>query len=134
MEDFFTRLFENFGIRVSGPMKFRFILQPLVALIFAIKAGYRDSKEGVDPYMSGLLKNEDERRELLKQTWSDVGKVFIIALIMDLVFQIIILKEIYPLEAFITAILLAFVPYFIFRGPVNRIINLIRKNKKTVFK
>lgn len=129
MEDFFSRFYENIGLKISGPMKFRFILQPLVALIFSIKAGYRDSKKGNVPYLPGLLTHEDERKNLLKQTWSDVGKVFIIALIMDLIFQIIILKTIYPLEAFITALLLAFVPYLIFRGPVNRIITLIRKKK-----
>ncbi|MBV6477703.1 MAG: hypothetical protein HGGPFJEG_00446 [Ignavibacteria bacterium] len=123
MEEFFIRFFENLGLKLHGPMKFRFILQPLVALFFAIKAGLRDSKKGSAPFVPGLIKEKEQRRTLLKQSWTDVGKVFIFALIMDIVFQLIVLKTIYPAEAVLTAILLAFIPYFIFRGPANRIIS-----------
>ena len=46
MEDLLTRIFENLIDRVSGPMKFRLILQPLMATIFAIRSGLKDAKEG----------------------------------------------------------------------------------------
>lgn len=36
--------------RVSGPMRFRLILQPVMAVIFAIRAGLKDAKEGRPPY------------------------------------------------------------------------------------
>jgi hypothetical protein len=40
---------------------------------------------------------------------------------MDVVYQIIVLKTFYPVEALIIAFLLAFVPYLLIRGPVARI-------------
>ncbi|MGB4853732.1 MAG: hypothetical protein WBQ38_15560, partial [Ignavibacteria bacterium] len=66
MEDFITRFFDNLGLKIDGPMKFRFIMQPIVSLIFAIKAGLRDSKSGQAPYFWGLIKGEGERKDLLK--------------------------------------------------------------------
>ena len=127
MEDFITRFFDNLGLKVDGPMKLRFIMQPIVSLIFAIKAGLRDSKSGQAPYFWGLIKGKSERKDLLKEGWKDVGKLFVIALLLDIIAQIIILKTVYPFEAVITAIILAFIPYVIFRGIVNRIISLFKK-------
>ena len=127
MEDFITRFFDNLGLKVDGPMKLRFIMQPIVSLIFAIKAGLRDSKSGQAPYFWGLIKGKSERKDLLKEGWKDVGKLFVIALLLDIIVQIIVLKTVYPLEAVITAIILAFIPYIIFRGIVNRIISLFKK-------
>ncbi|MBK8380323.1 MAG: hypothetical protein IPL16_00190 [Ignavibacteria bacterium] len=127
MEDFITRFFDILGLKTEGPMKFRFILQPIVSLIFAVKAGLRDSKSGEVPYFWGLVSGKGERKDLLKEGWKDVGKLFVIALLLDIIAQIIILKTVYPFEAVITAIILAFIPYIIFRGIVNRIISLFKK-------
>ena len=127
MEDFITRFFDNLGLKVDGPMKLRFIMQPIVSLIFAVKAGLRDSKSGEVPYFWGLVSGKGERKDLLKEGWKDVGKLFVIALLLDIIAQIIILKTVYPFEAVITAIILAFIPYIIFRGIVNRIISLFKK-------
>jgi hypothetical protein len=40
---------------------------------------------------------------------------------LDAIYQIVIHRFIYPLELLFTATLLALVPYFLLRGPVNRI-------------
>jgi hypothetical protein len=40
---------------------------------------------------------------------------------MDTVYQIIVLKRFYPTEAVGIAVLLAFVPYLVIRGPVARL-------------
>lgn len=129
MEDFVIRFFENLGLKLDGPMKFRFILQPLMSFIFAFKAGLRDSKTGQVPYLWGLFFRKDERKDLVKEGWKDVGKVFVIALAMDIIFQLIVLKTLYPLEALITAMVLAFIPYIIFRGILNRIFSFFKSKK-----
>ena len=46
---------------------------------------------------------------------------FLVAATLDAVYQLIIHHFIYPLELLFTATLLALVPYFVLRGPVNRI-------------
>jgi len=50
-----------------------------------------------------------------------VGKIFVIAVVIDLFEQFIVLRWFYPGEAILVAFILAFIPYLLIRGPVNRI-------------
>ena len=65
--------------RVSGPMKFRLVLQPVMASIFAIRSGLADAKAGKSPYFWGLLSDPGQRLDMIKDGWKSVGKVFILA-------------------------------------------------------
>jgi hypothetical protein len=121
MEDLFARIFENLVDRVSGPMKFRLILQPLMAIIFAIRDGRRDAREGQAPYFWAIFTDPANRGDMLRNGWKSVGKIFIVAIIIDLVYQYIVFRWFYPGEALIVAAILAFVPYLLIRGPINRI-------------
>jgi hypothetical protein len=121
MEDLLTRIFENLIGRVSGPMKFRLILQPLMAIIFAIRSGLKDAKGGHPAYFWALFTDSAHRRDLLRDGWKSVGRVFILAIIIDAVYQFIVFRWVYPVEALLVAAILAFIPYLLIRGPVNRI-------------
>jgi hypothetical protein len=123
MDDIWMRVMENMSDRINGPMKFRFILQPVMASVFAIIAGVKDAKSGKPPYFWALLSQPEHRTEMLKDGWKSVGKIFLLALVLDMVFQIMVLKTVYPLEAIVVAILLAFVPYLLLRGLVTRLMN-----------
>jgi len=48
-------------------------------------------------------------------------RVFVVAVIMDLVYEGVVGRWFYPLETLIVAVVLAIVPYLVVRGPVNRI-------------
>jgi hypothetical protein len=124
MEDLLTRIFENLIDRVSGPMKFRLILQPMMAIIFAIRSGLKDAKEGRPAYFWALFTDSAHRREMLRDGWKSVGRVFVLAIIMDVVYQFIVFRWVYPVEALLVAAILAFIPYLLVRGPVNRIARL----------
>ena len=121
MEDLLARIFENLIDRVSGPMKFRLILQPLMAIIFAVRSGLKDAREGRPAYFWSLFTDSVNRRDMLRDGWKSVGKVFVIAIIIDLVYQLIVFRWFYPVEAILVAAILAFIPYLLIRGPVNRI-------------
>jgi hypothetical protein len=121
MDDIWMRIIENMGDRLTGPMKFRFILQPMMAIIFAVLAGLKDAKADRPPYFWSLLFYPESRAEMLKDGWKSVGKVFVLALILDVVYQIIVLHFVYPGEAIITAFTLAILPYLIIRGLVTRL-------------
>jgi hypothetical protein len=41
MDDIWMRMTHNLADRVTGPMKFRLVLQPLVASVYAIIGGLR---------------------------------------------------------------------------------------------
>jgi len=121
MDDVWTRLLEHMTDRVTGPMKFRLVLQPLMAMIFAIRSGLDDARAGRPLYFWALFTDPAHRAEMLKDGWKSVGKVFVLALVLDVVYQIIATRFVYPGEALVTAVLLAIVPYLLLRGPVNRI-------------
>jgi hypothetical protein len=121
MDDIWMRIMENMADRVSGPMKFRLILQPVMASIFAILAGLKDAKAGNPPYFWGLVTNPAQRADMIKDGWKSVGKVFVLALILDVVYQLIVERFVYPGEALIVAFALAIVPYLILRGLVTRL-------------
>lgn len=121
MDDIWMRIIENMGDRVTGPMKFRLILQPVMAIIFAVMAGLKDAKADRKPYFWSLLFYPESRAEMLQDGWKSVGKVFVVALILDLVYQIIVLHFVYPGEAIVVAFTLAILPYLIIRGLVTRL-------------
>ena len=62
-----------------------------------------------------------DRKSMLKDGWKSVGRVFILAIVLDVIYQIIELHFVYVGEAFIVAFILAIVPYLILRGLVTRI-------------
>src|SRR3982751_6559504 len=121
MRDFLTRVLMNIADRVGGPMTFRLILQPMMAALLALRAGLKDSREGRPPYFWAVLTNRMHRPDLLREGWKAVGRVFILAVIMDIIYQWIVQRWLYPGEVIIVAIILAVVPYLLIRGPVNRI-------------
>jgi hypothetical protein len=121
MEDIFMRMVENIVERLSGPLKFRAVLQPVMASIFAILAGLKDAKAGKPPYFWALITDPAHRIDMVKDGWQSVGKVFVLALVLDVVYQVIVLRFVYPGEAIIVAFFLAIVPYLILRGLVTRI-------------
>ncbi len=121
MEEAVRRGWENLIGRSDGPMTFRLIMQPAMAVFLAIRAGLQDAREGQPPFLWAIFTHPGRRRELLRRTWGDVGNVFILALVLDSIYQVIMHSGIYALELLLTATILALVPYVIVRGPVTRL-------------
>lgn len=123
MDDIWSRIAENMVNRVSGPMRLRLFMQPAMAALFAIRSGLQDARSGKRPYFWTLATDPTARAELIKDGWKSVGKVFTLALALDVVYQIVELRFVYPGEAVIVAFLLAVVPYLILRGLVTRLMS-----------
>jgi hypothetical protein len=112
-----AQTFEALLGRLDGPLHFRFVFQPLMATLLAIRDGRRDARAGRKPFR--LLIEPAQRREVWSTSWKSVGKVFVIALIVDAVYQFKIFGWFYPGQALLVALFLAMVPYSLLRGPVN---------------
>lgn len=121
MEEMFARFMDDMVARVSGPMKFRLLLQPVMASIFAILAGLKDAKAGKPAYFWALFTQPEHRSEMLRDGWKSVGKVFVLAMVLDIVYQLIVHRWVYPGEVIIVAFILAILPYLLLRGLVSRI-------------
>ncbi|GLS39435.1 hypothetical protein GCM10010869_50320 [Mesorhizobium tianshanense] len=121
IEDILQRFWEDLVARPSGPLALRFLLQPVMATLFAIRDGIKDARDGRSPYFWTVLSKPDERRARLVEGIRSTGKVMVLAVILDTVYQIMQLRTFYPFEAVVVAIVLAFVPYLLIRGPAARI-------------
>jgi len=119
--DIFSRISEDLMSRVSGPMHFRIILQPLMAALFAFRDGRKDALERKPAYFWTLFADAEHRRDLLRNGWKSVGRVFVLAITLDVVYQLWVLHWFYPGESLIVALVLAIVPYLLLRKPVNRL-------------
>jgi hypothetical protein len=121
IEDVAQRFWENLLARPSGPLALRFLLQPMMATLLAIRDGAKDARVGRSPYFWTVLSKPDERRARLLEGIRATSKIVIVALILDAAYQFIELRAFYPGEAIVIAILLAFVPYVLLRGPAARV-------------
>jgi tryptophan-rich sensory protein len=117
----FKRIWYQELARPSGPMKFRFVLQPVMAAIFAIRDGIKDAKTGRIPFLWAMFYRPGRRIERLEEALNATARIMLLGLGMDVIYQYVVLDRYYPAEAVIIAIVLAFIPYAILRGPVARI-------------
>jgi len=127
MEEYFSRLWDDLIGRIGGPMAFRLLLQPAMAMIFAIRDGLKDAREGRPAYFYSLFAEPENRRSRLREGFKAVARVFVFAIIMDLIYQVTVLRWFYPLQALIVAFVLAFLPYILLRGPANRIARFLKR-------
>ena len=121
MDDTLTRIWENLVGRIHGPFSFRFVLQPLMGLIYATRDGILDARQGRPPYFWSVLFTPGERVGLLREGWNAELRVIGLGVAMDLIYQFMVFGTVHPFELAVIVLALAFVPYVIFRGPVNRI-------------
>ncbi len=123
-EESLGRLWSDILDRPGGPMTFRFILQPAMALIAALRDGVKDARLGRTPYVWALIRGVHESQGRSGRLWEGIvstARIIILGVVMDTLYQWVVFKTFYPVQAAVIAILLAFVPYLVFRGPIERI-------------
>jgi hypothetical protein len=129
IQEFFSRVWEMLIGRVNGPLTFRLVMQPAVAVFLAIRVGLRDAREGRQPYFFwSVFANQARRPELFRLVWQDVGKVFMVAVALDVIYELIVYRWVYPGQALIVATVLAIIPYLLIRGPITRLARRLRSS------
>jgi len=119
--DMLARFADDMFARLSGPMTFRLVLQPLMAFTLAIVDGLKDAKSGAPPYLWAVFTRRGHRLETIRDGWRSIGRVFLLALGLDFVYEMVGQPAMYPDEAIVVAIILAIVPYLLLRGIVTRL-------------
>jgi hypothetical protein len=124
MDDTLTRLWTDLVGRLSGPMSFRFILQPTMGAIFAAIDGFRDARDGRPPYFWSIFTRPETRHDLLAEGWSRVLRIICLGVVMEVIYQLRVFRFIYPFELILVVLGLCFLPYLLLRGTFNRIAQL----------
>jgi hypothetical protein len=119
-----SRLWNDMLDRPGGPMTIRFILQPAMAIIAAWRDGVHDARLGRTPYVWALIHGVRDPQGRAGRLWEGIlstARIIILGVVMDTVYQWVVFKTFYPGQAAVIAILLAFVPYLLLRGPFERL-------------
>jgi hypothetical protein len=115
------RFFYDLMERPDGPMRFRFILQPVMAAIAAIRDGRADAAAGHSPFFWTIMSQPEERMVRLREALNATARIILLGVVMDIIYQTLVLKTFYPAEAAVIALVLAFIPYVIIRGVALRV-------------
>lgn len=121
--EYLQRFWTDMVNRTDGPMTFRFFLQPTMAFLMALRDGIKDAKAGREPYWVRFRHaGPDARRAAKREALSAVTRILLLGVAMDVIYQFRVFGGYrYPLETIAIAIVLAFVPYLLFRGVITRI-------------
>lgn len=119
--DLAIRFWDDIIARPSGPMAFRLVLQPVMASILAIRDGIKDAHLERTPYFWTIVNDPSRRKKRIIEGFRAISRVLILAAAMDVLYQFIELGGFRPIETVFIALVLAFLPYMIVRGPATRI-------------
>lgn len=108
--------------RLKGPGRFRFIVQPAVAIFLGIRAGVADAKAGRRPYLLGLLLEHGQRLTILKEGLAQLSTLIAVAILLDAVSQLLILHRVFPGPALVVGPVLISIPYAASRAVSNRMV------------
>ena len=121
IQEVLTRIWTDLLARPSGPFAFRFVVQPLMATLVAMRDGVTDARTGRSPYFWTVLRDAAQRRARLGEGLKATGRIIAFGIVIDAVYQLKALGTFYPVEALAIALVLGFVPYLLLRGPADRI-------------
>ena len=121
LHDIVTRQWDDLMARPTHVLAFRVVLQPVVAMMLAVRDGLKDARIGRTPYFWAILTNREERGPRLREGLHATIRVIVLALAMDVIYQVLSFGAFYPVEAAIVVFVLAFAPYLLIRGPAARI-------------
>ena len=118
----FAAFLADLAARIGGPGTFRFVLQPLVAVLLGVRDGRHDARAGRPPYLWALLFYRGHRRVAVKQGAMAIVKPFVIAIATDAVLSYITLGAVHPGETLAVACLLVAFPYALARAVTNQLL------------
>jgi hypothetical protein len=121
LQGLLSRLWSDLVARPGGPLEFRFLLQPLVAALLAVRDGVIDARTGRSPYLWTIAHDPAHRRERFGEGLRATLRVVLLGVAIDAFYQFKVHGTVYPGEALGIALLLGFVPYLLIRGPTDRI-------------
>jgi hypothetical protein len=113
---------EDVPKRLAGPGRFRFVLQPVIAIILGVRSGLGDARAGRPAYLYGVLFHPELRGELVRTGFQAVANLLMMGILLDSVFQWVIIGASYPGAALVVGPVLIVLPYSLARALSNRLV------------
>jgi hypothetical protein len=115
------RFINDMLARLHGPGRLRFILQPIAAIVLGARDGVKDARAGKRPFLWGLVFRSADRAGLLRSALTSVRDLVAVAILLDIVAQLLIFRMVHPGAALLFGPVLIGLPYAIARALTNRI-------------
>jgi hypothetical protein len=115
----------NLPARLTGPGRFRFVMQPAVAILLGFRGGLADARAGRLPYLEGVLIHAVHRREYVRTGLATIRDLVAVGIILDVVAQFLIFRQVHPAAALLIGPVLITTPYALARGLTNRVTRLV---------
>lgn len=107
--------------RFSGPGRLRFIVQPLAAIAIGVRDGKGDVRKGRMPFLWAIVCRHASKRILLREALTSLGSLVAVAILLDVISQFLIFRQVHPGAALVLGPILIAVPYSLSRALTNRI-------------
>jgi hypothetical protein len=114
------RFVDDMAARLHGPGRLRFILQPMTAIVLGARDGAKDARAGNRPFLWGLVFGRGSRRDLIRSALASVRDLVAVAILLDMVAQLLIFRMVHPGAALLFGPVLIALPYAIARALTNR--------------
>jgi hypothetical protein len=120
MYEWLTQHGGDLASRLASLMTLRLMLLPALGVLFAIRDGIKDARDGRPAFIWTLLTNASLRRGWLTDGWTALFRIVVLGMTLDAAYQFIVLDAIHPVSMLASAVMLALLPYFSLRGVVDR--------------
>jgi hypothetical protein len=128
----FSRQFlEELPQRLTGPGRFRFVLQPAIAILLGWRDGRADATAGRLPFLYGLLVSAAQRKEMALSGWSTIRDLVAMGITLDAVAQFLIYRQVHPVVALLIGPVLITLPYAASRALTNRLARRMAGGRET---
>jgi hypothetical protein len=117
---FSQEFFVDLPKRLTGPGRFRFVFQPVGAILLGIRDGLSDRRADRPPYLYGILFHRRHRSTLLLSGFETIVNLMLMGILLDSLAQWLILGVSYPGAAIVIGPVLITIPYVLARALTNR--------------
>ncbi len=114
------RFWTDLMSRPTGPMAFRFYLQPVMGLVVAWLDGVKDARAGRTPFFWALVHEPAQRVGRILEGLKSISRIIGLGVVMEAIYQYK-MGTFYVLEGLNVVFFLAVLPYLLLRGPAARI-------------
>lgn len=108
--------------RLTGSMKFRFILQPIVSILLGVRDGRKDAAAGKAPYIYDIFLRPEHRDRALRVSVKSLATPILIGTALDCVAQYLLFDRVWLIPALIVGFTVMAFPYSFARGITNRVV------------
>lgn len=129
VHDVAVQFWQELISRPGGPLAFRFLLQPIMATILAIRDGRRDAIANRTPYLWTIICQPAKRGPRIREGVRALARLLVLGVAMDVTYQLIEFHGLRPLQTAIIVFVLCFLPYLLVRGIASRIAHQWERRK-----